>query len=75
MRVRRFRPLVFSLVDVKVKTAVQVKLAIDVPAHGADINALSWNRLEQHLLATGCEDGSLSVWDLRHFPRFVFLRF
>lgn len=33
----------------------------------ADVNVLSWNKLVSNLLATGGDDGSLSVWDLRHF--------
>jgi ribosome assembly protein RRB1 len=33
----------------------------------SDVNVLSWNRLVSNLLATGSDDGVLSVWDLRHF--------
>lgn len=36
---------------------------------GADVNVLSWNRLVSNLLATGGDDGTLSVWDLRHFSK------
>ena len=36
-------------------------------ASGADVNVLSWNKLVNNLLATGGDDGCLSVWDLRHF--------
>jgi ribosome assembly protein RRB1 len=32
-----------------------------------DVNVLSWNRLVSNLLATGADDGTLCVWDLRHF--------
>ena len=32
-----------------------------------DVNVLSWNRLVSNLLATGADDGTLSVWDLRQF--------
>ena len=32
-----------------------------------DINVLSWNKLVANLLATGADDGVLSVWDLRNF--------
>jgi ribosome assembly protein RRB1 len=35
--------------------------------HAADVNVLSWNRLVTNLLATGGDDGTLAVWDLRHF--------
>ena len=33
----------------------------------ADVNVASWNRLVTNLLATGGDDGTLSVWDLRQF--------
>jgi ribosome assembly protein RRB1 len=33
----------------------------------SDVNVLSWNKLVPNLLATGSDDGVLSVWDLRHF--------
>jgi ribosome assembly protein RRB1 len=32
-----------------------------------DVNVLSWNNLVSNLLATGGDDGTLCVWDLRHF--------
>lgn len=32
--------------------------------HDTDVNVLSWNRLVSNLLATGSDDGVLSVWDL-----------
>jgi ribosome assembly protein RRB1 len=32
-----------------------------------DVNVLSWNPLVSNLLATGSDDGVLSVWDLRKF--------
>jgi ribosome assembly protein RRB1 len=35
--------------------------------HDADVNVLSWNPLVTNLLATGGDDGTLAVWDLRHF--------
>jgi ribosome assembly protein RRB1 len=30
-----------------------------------DVNALAWSKLVTNLLATGCDDGKWSVWDLR----------
>jgi ribosome assembly protein RRB1 len=33
----------------------------------ADVNVVSWNRHVSNLLATGGDDGTLSVWDLRQF--------
>ena len=35
--------------------------------NSADVNVLSWNKLVTNLIATGGDDGTLSVWDLRHF--------
>jgi ribosome assembly protein RRB1 len=32
-----------------------------------DVNVLNWNKLVSNLLATGGDDGTLCVWDLRHF--------
>ena len=37
------------------------------PDTSADVNVLSWNKLVKNLIATGGDDGVLSVWDLRHF--------
>lgn len=34
---------------------------------GADVNVLAWNGHVSNLLATGGDDGMLSVWDLRNF--------
>ena len=36
-------------------------------AHEDDINCLSWNGIETHLLVSGGEDGVIKVWDLRSF--------
>jgi ribosome assembly protein RRB1 len=33
----------------------------------SDVNVMSWNRLVSNLLATGGDDGTLNVWDLRQF--------
>lgn len=35
--------------------------------NGADVNVISWNRLVCNLLASGGDDGTFSVWDLRNF--------
>mmetsp|Transcript_12787 Transcript_12787/g.28106 ORF Transcript_12787/g.28106 Transcript_12787/m.28106 type:complete len:536 (+) Transcript_12787:65-1672(+) len=42
-------------------------LNIKVHANGSDVNVLSWNALVTNLLASGSDDGVLSVWDLRQF--------
>ena len=43
------------------------RCAISINAHDVDINALSWNRCEQHLLVSGADDGRFRIWDLRTF--------
>lgn len=43
------------------------KAMITVTAHKSDINSLSWNKKVPYLLATGSDDCSFSVWDLRNF--------
>ena len=44
-----------------------MRCAITVPAHDVDVNTISWNRCEQHLMASGADDGSFRIWDLRTF--------
>eukprot|EP00538_Stauroneis_constricta_P002199 CAMPEP_0119572882 /NCGR_PEP_ID=MMETSP1352-20130426/44846_1 /TAXON_ID=265584 /ORGANISM="Stauroneis constricta, Strain CCMP1120" /LENGTH=500 /DNA_ID=CAMNT_0007622569 /DNA_START=18 /DNA_END=1516 /DNA_ORIENTATION=+ len=38
-----------------------------VTANNCDVNVISWNHLVTNLLASGSDDGTLSVWDLRQF--------
>ncbi|CAO2183499.1 unnamed protein product [Urochloa humidicola] len=38
---------------------------ITVKAHNSDVNVISWNRLTSFMIASGCDDGSFSVHDLR----------
>lgn len=38
-----------------------------IHSNSADVNVLSWNKLVANLIATGGDDGVLSVWDLRTF--------
>lgn len=44
-------------------------LSHKIHSSNADVNVLSWNKLVHNLLATGGDDGVLSVWDLRHFSK------
>ncbi|CAL1399113.1 unnamed protein product [Linum trigynum] len=39
--------------------------AIRFKAHNADVNVISWNRLASMMLASGCDDGTFSIRDLR----------
>jgi ribosome assembly protein RRB1 len=42
-------------------------LTHQIHTDNVDVNVLSWNKLVHNLLATGGDDGTLAVWDLRHF--------
>ena len=54
---------------------MRAKPALRVKTHDADVNVMSWNRLANCMVATGADDGSLRIWDLRNFnesnPQFV----
>ncbi|KAJ6305492.1 hypothetical protein OIU77_018855 [Salix suchowensis] len=39
--------------------------AIYFKAHSADVNVISWNRLASVMLASGIDDGTFSIHDLR----------
>ncbi|XP_052184034.1 protein HEAT STRESS TOLERANT DWD 1-like [Diospyros lotus] len=39
--------------------------AASIKAHNADVNVISWNRLASCMLASGCDDGTFSIRDLR----------
>ncbi|RLN27715.1 glutamate-rich WD repeat-containing protein 1-like [Panicum miliaceum] len=41
------------------------KPCMSIKAHKADVNVISWNRLASSMIASGCDDGSFSVRDLR----------
>jgi len=53
----------------------RAKPALRVKTHDCDVNVMSWNRLANSMVATGADDGSLRIWDLRNFnesnPQFV----
>ena len=38
-------------------------------AHSSDVNCVSWNENDSHLLVTGGEEGAIKVWDLRMLNR------
>ncbi|KAI8854318.1 WD40-repeat-containing domain protein [Chytridium lagenaria] len=38
---------------------------ITFEAHDCDVNVISWNRITDYLIASGCDSGAFSVWDLR----------
>eukprot|EP00744_Colponema_vietnamica_P008981 GILI01012790.1.p1 GENE.GILI01012790.1~~GILI01012790.1.p1 ORF type:complete len:507 (-),score=175.73 GILI01012790.1:234-1754(-) len=40
---------------------------LQVHAHSADVNVLSWNKIVCYLLVSGSDDGSFKIWDLRNF--------
>lgn len=39
---------------------------ITIKAHDCDVNVISWNPLTPNLIASGADDGSIKVWDLRY---------
>jgi len=43
------------------------KAVLSVNAHSSDVNVISWNRPAPHLMLSGCDDGTFSIWDLRNF--------
>ncbi|KAK3060586.1 hypothetical protein LTS18_008213, partial [Coniosporium uncinatum] len=43
------------------------KPAVSVQVADADVNVLSWSNQTAHLLASGHDDGSWAVWDLRQW--------
>lgn len=40
---------------------------LSLKAHEEDVNVISWNRNVTYLLASGSDDGSFKIWDLRAF--------
>ncbi len=50
-------------------TRERSKPMITVAAHDTDVNVISWNRLVTYMLASGADDGTLRIWDLRAFSQ------
>ncbi|KAJ3106679.1 ribosome biosynthesis protein rrb1 [Phlyctochytrium planicorne] len=46
-------------------TRTKNKPQITFEAHDCDVNVISWNRITDYLIASGCDSGAFSVWDLR----------
>jgi len=38
-------------------------------AHDSDVNVVSWNGLVTYMMASGADDGSIRIWDLRSFSQ------
>jgi len=47
--------------------AGQQKIATTVQVHSSDVNTMAWNRKVGYLLATGSDDHSFKIWDMRSF--------
>lgn len=41
------------------------KAQMKIKAHRKDVNVCDWNKVAAHLIATGSDDASVKVWDLR----------
>lgn len=52
---------------------VSDKPALSIKAHEADVNVISWNRLASCMLASGSDDGTFRIWDLRSFKEDAFV--
>lgn len=48
-------------------TRQRTSAMLSVVAHDSDVNVISWNRLTSYMLASGADDGTLRIWDLRNF--------
>lgn len=35
-------------------------------AHSSDVNCLQWNPVQEHVLASGSDDGTVKVWTYKH---------
>jgi len=55
-----------QIVDMRENNKKKSQLTIN--AHECDVNVISWNKKAANLLASGADDGSFKVWDMR-FPK------
>jgi ribosome assembly protein RRB1 len=47
------------------------KAQLLIKAHEKDVNVLDWNSKAKHLIATGSDDCTVKVWDLRMHKSFT----
>jgi ribosome assembly protein RRB1 len=57
-----------QIVDMRVGDYKKSQLLIK--AHKKDVNVLDWNMSASHLLATGSDDCTVKIWDLRMLKQF-----
>jgi ribosome assembly protein RRB1 len=50
-------------------TRMGTKPGLSAVVSNCDVNVMSWNRLTPFLLASGHDDGTFAVWDLREFAK------
>jgi len=50
--------------DLRAPAGPETELVIN--AHDCDVNVISWNKKSPVLIASGADDGSFKVWDLRY---------
>jgi ribosome assembly protein RRB1 len=56
-----------QIIDLRVGDLKRSQLSIK--AHESDVNVIDWNAKAAHLLASGSDDSTVKVWDLRHLKQ------